>query len=130
MPEKILNRTQKTRKQNLSDLEEVFGYNHGRLSSEGDPMLDEVEETLEIFDQYSGSRELWAEKFQEAVEFRGGAQWTNEEKEVLEARGQAPIVINRIHPAVESAKAMLTANRPSFRAAPREDSDNKVAQIT
>ena len=42
---------------------------------------------------------------------------------------QAPIVVNRIHPAVEAAKSMLTANRPSFRCAPREDSDNKVAQI-
>ena len=49
--------------------------------------------------------------------------------DVLKSRGQAPIVINRIHPAVESAKSMLTANRPSFRAAPREDSDNKVAQV-
>ena len=38
-------------------------------------------------------------------------------------------MINRVHPAVESAKAMLTSNRPSFRCAPREDSDNKVAQV-
>ena len=129
MPEKILNRTQKTRKQNLSDLEEVFGYNHGRLSSEGDPMLDEVEETLEIFDQYSGSRELWAEKFQEAVEFRGGAQWTNEEKEVLEARGQAPIVVNRIHPIVETAKSLLTYNSPQFRSTAKEDSDRPTAKV-
>ena len=56
-------------------------------------------------------------------------QWTKEQAQTLEARGQAPIVVNRVHPAVETAKAMLTANRPSFSAAPREDSDNKVAQV-
>ena len=57
-----------------------------------------------------------------------GRQWTKEQEDTLKARGQAPIVVNRIHPAVEAAKAMMSANRPSFRVAPREDSDNKVAQ--
>ena len=61
-------------------------------------------------------------------EFRLGKQWSSEQRKVLESRGQAPIVVNRIHPAVEAAKAMLTSNRPSFRVSPREDSDNKVAQ--
>ena len=62
-------------------------------------------------------------------QFRLGRQWTEEQERVLKARGQAPIVINRIHPAVEAAKAMLTSQKPSFRVSPREDSDNKVAQV-
>ena len=88
-----------------------------------------IDETLDLFDKYSSKRDTWAQQAKEDKEFRLGKQWSKSQRETLEARGQAPIVINRVHPAVESAKAMLTANRPSFRAAPREDSDNKVAQV-
>ena len=97
--------------------------------SEKDTSKDIVTETLDLFDKYSQKRDTWAQHAKEDKEFRLGRQWTAEQKETLESRGQAPIVINRIHPAVESAKAMLTANRPAFRAAPREDSDNKIAQV-
>ncbi len=88
-----------------------------------------VTETLQLYKDYSKKRDAWAKQAKEDKEFRLGRQWTAEQAKVLESRGQAPIVINRIHPAVESAKAMLTTKRPSFRAAPREDSDNKVAQV-
>ena len=88
-----------------------------------------VDETLQLFDDYSNKRDNWASQAKEDKEFRLGKQWTAKQRETLESRGQAPIVINRVHPAVESAKAMLTANRPSFRCAPREDSDNKVATV-
>jgi hypothetical protein len=97
--------------------------------SEKDQESKIVTETLDLFDKYSSKRDTWAIHAKEDKEFRLGRQWTKEQRETLESRGQAPIVINRIHPAVESAKAMLTANRPSFRCAPREDSDNKIAQV-
>ena len=90
---------------------------------------DIVNETLQIFDDYSSKRDNWAAQAKEDKEFRLGKQWSAEQRETLESRGQSPIVINRIHPAVESAKSMLTSNRPSFRCAPREDSDNKLAQV-
>jgi hypothetical protein len=88
-----------------------------------------VQKVQDLFRTYSKNRETWASHAQEDKEFRLGKQWTNEQKRILESRGQAPIVVNRIHPAVEAAKAMITANRPSFRCAAREDSDNKVAQV-
>ena len=97
--------------------------------SEKDTEENVVTETLDLFDKYSSKRDTWAQHAKEDKEFRLGRQWTAEQRETLESRGQAAIVINRIHPAVESAKAMLTSNRPSFRCAPREDSDNKVAQV-
>ena len=97
--------------------------------NEKDNKSDIVTETQDIFDKYSSKRDQWAQQAKEDKEFRLGRQWSAEQKEILESRGQAPIVINRIHPAVESAKAMLTSNRPSFRCAPREDSDNKIAQV-
>ena len=98
-------------------------------SEKDNKSVDIVDETLELFDNYSSKRDNWAQQAKEDKEFRLGRQWTKTQKDVLESRGQAPIVINRVHPAVESAKAMLTANRPAFRCAPREDSDNKVAQV-
>mgnify|MGYP003674838760 FL=1 len=88
-----------------------------------------VTDTHDLFDKYSAKRDNWAKHAKEDKEFRLGKQWTKEQRETLESRGQAAIVINRIHPAVETAKSMLTSNRPSFRAAPREDSDNKTAQV-
>ena len=91
----------------------------------GRPLVDE---TLELWKEYGNKRDTWAQHVQEDKEFRLGRQWTKEQEDTLKARGQAPIVVNRIHPAVEAAKAMMSANRPSFRVAPREDSDNKVAQ--
>ena len=78
-----------------------------------------VTDTHDLFDKYSAKRDNWAKHAKEDKEFRLGKQWTKEQRETLESRGQAAIVINRIHPAVETAKSMLTSNRPSFRAAPR-----------
>lgn len=87
-----------------------------------------VEETQHLYRVYSEARETWAIRAQEDRKFRLGEQWSKEDVERLSARKQAPVVVNRIHPSVEAAKAMLTANRPSFRVSPREDSDNQVAQ--
>ena len=88
-----------------------------------------VNETIQLFKDYSKKRDSWAAQAKEDKEFRLGRQWTKEQQDTLEARGQAAIVVNRVHPAVETAKAMLSANRPSFRCAPREDSDRKVANV-
>ena len=90
---------------------------------------DFVNETIDIYQRYSKKRDTWAGEAKEDKEFRLGKQWTTEQADILKKRGQAPIVVNRIHPAVETAKAMITANRPSFRVAPREDSDKKVANV-
>ena len=91
-------------------------------------MTDQITITEEAFRSYSDVRTVWAEAAQDDRRFRLGEQWTEEELARLQARNQAPIVVNRVHPAVEAAKAMLTANRPSFRVSPREDSDNETAQ--
>ena len=90
---------------------------------------DFVNETIDIYQRYSKKRDSWAIEAKEDKEFRLGKQWTTEQADTLKKRGQAPIVVNRIHPAVETAKAMITANRPSFRCSPREDSDKKVANV-
>ena len=88
-----------------------------------------ADETKRLFDLYKRKRDTWENQAREDQEYRLGRQWTTEQIKTLENRGQAPIVVNRIHPAVETAKALLTANRPSFKVSPREDSDTKVANV-
>ena len=122
----IQKRKAKSRKPE-SQNELVFNYDTGNFDErETHP---EVQVTRELWTQYNSSREPWAQKFQESIEFRAGAQWTKEQQEVLEQRGQAPIVVNRIHPIVETAKALLTYNSPQFRATGREDSDRDTAKV-
>ena len=75
--------------------------------------LDEkgvIQKVHDLWRSYSNKRETWATKAQEDKEFRLGIQWTSEQRRVLEERGQSPVVVYRIHPAVETAKAMITAN--------------------
>jgi hypothetical protein len=127
MPKKIQKRVQSTRTQSQDDLKFVFDYETGDVNQV--EIDEEVQLTRELFHDYKSARELWAQKFQESVEFRAGAQWTNEERDVLEARGQAPIVVNRIHPIVETAKSLLTYNSPQFRSTGREDSDRETAKV-
>ena len=105
----------------------VFNYETGDI--EDRTINPDVQETKELWTQYNSSREPWAQKFQESIEFRAGAQWTKEQQEALEQRGQAAIVVNRIHPIVETAKALLTYNSPQFRATGREDSDRDTAKV-
>jgi len=115
------------RTQNFLDDDFVLGFQRGSLQDAS--MTPEVKESIELFDEYKSSRQIWAQGFQEALEFRAGAQWSHEEKEVLESRGQAPIVVNRIHPIVETAKSLLTYNSPQFRATAKEDSDRHTAKV-
>ena len=127
MPRKIQKRIKATRTQNKKDLEFVFDYKTGAINQK--EIHEEVQITRELFTDYKSAREQWAQKFQESVEFRAGAQWSNEERDVLEARGQAPIVVNRVHPIVETAKSLLTYNSPQFRSTGREDSDRQTASV-
>jgi hypothetical protein len=99
------------------------------VEKETDISPDIVDDTHKLWKSYSQKRDLWAQQAQEDTEFRLGRQWSAEQQRILLERGQAPLVVNRIHPAVEAAKALLTSGRPQFRVSPREDSDNQVAQV-
>lgn len=90
---------------------------------------EEARLSEDLLNEYHAARAQWAEQAQEDLEFRNGVQWTKEEIDELRRRKQAPIVVNVIHPAVEQAKALLTAHSPRFTAVAREDSDTKMANI-
>jgi len=93
------------------------------------PLHKEVEKSEELLDDYQEHRQLWASQALEDDEFRNNSQWTNAQQNVLKERAQSPIVDNVIHPAVEQAKALLTANKPKFQSTGRDDSDTKIGRI-
>jgi hypothetical protein len=88
-----------------------------------------VTESEKLLDQYHGERTDWATQAMEDDEFRNNQQWKSKHITTLEQRAQSPIVDNVVHPAVEQAKALLTANKPKFQSTGRDDSDTKVGRI-
>lgn len=86
-------------------------------------------QTEDIFFNYEKRRQQWSKQALEDEEFRNGLQWTDEQIKELKSRGQSPLVINVIYPAVEQAKALLTYNKPKFQSVAREDSDTKLGRI-
>tara|TARA_R100000664_G_scaffold24156_1_gene33909 strand:- start:5362 stop:7530 length:2169 start_codon:yes stop_codon:yes gene_type:complete len=89
----------------------------------------EVAKSERLLDNYHENRSTWAMQAMEDDEFRNNQQWKREHKDVLAARSQVPIVDNIIYPAVEQAKALLTANKPKFQSTGRDDSDGKVGRL-
>jgi len=71
----------------------------------------------------------WRKEAFECLEYRMGAQIPREIVDELKLRGQADLVVNKIHPAVEISKALMTYNHPRFQIFPREDSDVEVATV-
>ena len=112
---------------NLFDL--VLGKEKNALNNDVQGKHPEVVLNERLFEQYRSSRRLWEAEAKEDEDFRNGAQWTETQKKALERKGQSPIVVNVIQPAVEQAKALLTFNSPQFSSTAREDSDTKTAKV-
>ena len=88
-----------------------------------------VHESEKLLDQFHAERTNWSNQAMEDDEFRNSQQWKSGHASALEKRAQSPIVDNVVHPAVEQAKALLTANKPKFQSTGRDDSDTKVGRI-
>ena len=99
-------------------MKDVLGYKTPSVP-EDKTVHPEVIKSMELLEHYMNMRNEWATRFREAEEFRNGIQWTSAQVNELKKRGQTPIVVNRVHPAVETAKAMLTSRKPEFRATAR-----------
>jgi len=89
----------------------------------------EVVKSEDLLNEYHGQRANWATAAMEDDEFRNNSQWTSDQVKVLKDRAQSAIVDNIVHPAVEQAKALLTANKPKFQSTGRDDSDTKIGRI-
>ncbi len=93
---------------------------------ESDPRAEDIKV---LFKQWQDARKQWDGQAREDIDFYLGNHWTEEETDALQSMNQSNVVVDRLYSAIEQFKAIITSRPPSFRAYPREDSDNKLAQI-
>jgi hypothetical protein len=88
----------------------------------------EAKVTQQLYQYALSAAEDWLNKTAtEGEKLYQGSHWTAEQKAALLARGQNPTVIQAIYQLIEQMVDMLTANTPSFRATPVEDTDVPLA---
>jgi len=88
-----------------------------------------AKENQELYRRWRDARKDWEDEARKDVDFFLGNHFTAGESSDLSSRNQADIPMDRVAPAVEKFKSMLTAKPPVFTVIPREDSDSQVSQI-
>ena len=83
----------------------------------------------ELFDRYKNDRQAWENDARQDLDFYLGNHFTQNESNELASRNQADVPMDRISPAVERLKSMLTSRPPAFTVVPREDSDASLAYL-
>ncbi len=82
-------------------------------------MEDELETVRGHFEDFISNTQAARANSEQDRDYRDHKQWTQQEKDELEARGQAPVVINRIAPKVNFLCGMERASRSDPKALPR-----------
>jgi len=90
---------------------------------------DRAKRIQDLFRKWSDARQDWDLQAREDVDFYLGNHWTSDETDHLKSINQSDVVVDRLYAAIEQFKAIVTSKPPRFRAYPREDSDNKLAQV-
>ena len=83
----------------------------------------------ELYRRWKDARSSWDTESRYDIDFFHGNHFTVDEVDELQSRNQADVPMDRIGPAIEKFKAVLTARSPAFTMTPREDSDVKVASL-
>ena len=86
-------------------------------------------ENQQLFDRYKDDRGAWELDARQDVDFYLGNHFSKAESQELASRNQADVPMDRISPAVERLKSMLTSRPPVFTVVPREDSDSSLAYL-
>ena len=89
----------------------------------------EAEYNQDLYRQWRDARSDWDTEARKDTDFYLGNHFTSNESSELSSRNQADVPMDRISPAIEKLKAVLTARPPAFTVLPREDSDVKIASI-
>ncbi len=85
--------------------------------------------TRELYRRYRDARSEWDTEARKDIDFFYGNHFSDDEVDELESRNQAAVPMDRVGPAVEKLKAMLTSSSPAFTVIPREDSDVKISKM-
>ena len=93
------------------------------------PENNRTKELKERWRRWYNARKDWDTQAREDIDFYLGNHYTASEASVLAERNQSNTPIDRIYSAIEQFKAIMTSKPPKFSAVPREDSDNKLANV-
>ena len=88
-----------------------------------------AEHNQELYRRWRDSRADWDTDARYDIDFFLGNHFSSDEIDDLRSRNQADVPMDRIGPAIEKFKAVLTSRPPAFTITPREDSDVKAASL-
>lgn len=80
------------------------------------------------FEYFADVSDLQRQEARRDRDYRDHKQWTESELEVLEARGQAPVVVNRIAPKIDYLVGVERSQKQDPKAWPRNPDDNDAAE--
>ena len=83
----------------------------------------------DLYRRWRDARADWDTEARYDIDFYHGNHFTDDEVSELQTRNQADIPMDRIGPAIEKFKAVLTSRPPAFTITPREESDVKSASV-
>jgi len=82
-----------------------------------------------LYRKWRDARSDWDTEARNDIDFYLGNHFTTDESDDLQSRNQPDVPMDRVSPAIEKLKAVLTSRPPVFTASPREDSDAKMAKV-
>jgi len=88
-----------------------------------------AEYNQELYKRWRDSRADWDTEARYDIDFFHGNHFSSDEIDDLRSRNQADVPMDRIGPAIEKFKAVLTSRAPAFTITPREDSDVQAASL-
>ena len=88
-----------------------------------------AQESQELWQRWRDERSSWDTEARSDIDFYSGNHYTTDESDELSSVNQAAVPMDRIGPAVEKLKSIITATPPAFTVIPREDSDAKLSKI-
>lgn len=91
--------------------------------------MSEARKSSELLIDYHAARFDWAAQIAINQDYFLGKQWTDKERKILNERGQAALVIDRIFCTIQQKLAQLTQHRPVLRALPVESNDQSKSEM-
>ena len=92
--------------------------------------MNKTLEDIETWFQTDTSWDLdWRDNAKEWYDMYHGNQWSSDEIDALQERGQAVLTFNHIKPAIDSIIGSERQNRPKVTMAGRTPDDEKIAQV-
>lgn len=91
---------------------------------------DRVTDILRIYQQHRASMATYRDNMSEDIQFNTpGGQWTAQQVEVLQGRGQAALEIPYIMPQIALQKSQIISKAPKFKVSAIGDEDTRKARL-